>query len=286
LLGLGLPAYTLTGSTALAAELGLQLTITNNPGLLGVAPSSTLTITAPGNVAMDNLDVNELLSTVHFQQTLPLLNVDLLSSISITATDTTNRTATSSAGNLLNASLLSATGSPNLFEGTSGANTLTGTAGNDRLYGYGGIDTLNGVGGNDFLRGGAGADSLSGGIGNDTLVFDALDTLIDGGAGADTLFIDTGTGTVLNLGTATNIRGIDVIDLGVGDTGRQLTLTEAGVIRATDVNVLRIDGDTGDTVTLTGATFQGQTLINGEAYNQYQLGAATIFVDHAVFAGI
>jgi hypothetical protein len=43
LLGL-LPAYTLTGSAALANELGLQLSINNNAGVLGlVAPSSTVT---------------------------------------------------------------------------------------------------------------------------------------------------------------------------------------------------------------------------------------------------
>lgn len=287
LLGLGLPAYTLTGSAALAAELGLRVTIANDPGLLGViAPTSTLTITSTtANAPVDNLAVNELLATIHFQQNL-LLNLDVLNSVSISATDTTNRTSSAMTGTLLNTSLLNANGSPNLFEGGAGADTLTGTAGNDRLYGFAGIDTLNGAGGNDLLRGGAGADRLSGGIGNDTLVFDGLDTLIDGGAGTDTLFIETGTGNVLNLGTVTNIRSIDAIDLGTGDAGRQLTLTEAGVIRASDANTLRIDGDLGDSVTMTGATYQGQVLINGEAYNQYLLGTSTIFVDHAVFAGI
>lgn len=287
LVGVALPANTLTGSQALASELGLQLTVTNDPGLLGLlAPSSILTITGSGNAAIDNLAVNELLATVHFQQSVPLVGADVLSSLSITGTDTTGLTGSSATGNLLNASLLNANGSPNLFEGDGAGNTLTGTAGNDRLYGYAGSDTLDGGAGNDLLRGGAGADRLLGGIGNDTLIFDALDALIDGGAGTDTLFIDRGTGPVLDLGAVNNIRGIDVIDLGTGDPGRQLTLTEAGVLRATDANQIRIDGDTGDAVTLTGATFQGQTLINGEAYNQYLLGTATVYVDHAVFTGI
>jgi large repetitive protein len=287
LLGLGLSAYTLTGSQALAAELGLQIDVVNEPGtLLVLAPSSTLTITAVGGGAIDNLAVNELLATVHFEQNLPLLNIDVLNAISITATDTTDRTDTATTGNLLNASLLNADGSPNQFEGDAGANTLNGSAGNDRLYGYAGADTLNGRGGNDLLRGGAGADRLFGGAGNDTLVFDALDIVIEGGTGTDTLFIDAGTGNLLNLGTATNIRGIDVIDLGVNDAGRQITLTEAGIIRASDANTLRIDGDVGDSVTMTGATYQGQALINGEAYNQYLLGTSTIFVDQAVFAGV
>jgi hypothetical protein len=287
LLDVGVSAYTLTGSQALAEELGLEITITNNPGLLGlVAPSSTLTITAPGNGAMDNLAVNELLATVRFEQSLPLLDVNLLSTISITATDTTNRTSSSTAGNLLDLSLLDADGSPNLFEGDDTPNALTGTGGNDRLYGYGGADTLNGAGGNDLLRGGNGADTLTGGTGNDTLFYDALDTLINGGTGSDTLFIDAGTGAVLDLDAVTNIRGIDVIDLGTGDAGLRLTLTEAGITRATDANQLTIDGGTGDSVILTGATLQGQILINGEAYNEYMLGTATIFVDHAVFAGV
>lgn len=288
LLGLGLGAYTLIGSTALAAELGLQISVSNNAGILGlIAPSSTLTITAVGGGAMDNLAVNELLNTVHFQQNLPLLSLDVLSSTTITATDTTNRTSSGSTGTLLDLSLLNASGSANVIEGDGFDNTLTGTAGNDRLYGHAGIDLLSGGDGNDFLRGGAGADTLHGNAGNDTLVYDGADVLIDGGTGIDTLFIDTGTGPVLNLDAVTNIHNIEVIDLGTGDSGRQLTLTDAGVTRATDANhTLTVNGDTGDSVTMTGAVLQGQTLINGEAYNHYVLGANDIYVDHAVLAVI
>jgi hypothetical protein len=278
----GLGANTLTASAAIAAELGLAIAITNNPGgLLGLGASSTVTITAIGGGTIDNLAINELLNTVHFQQNL--IGVDLLDSTTISATDTTNLTSTASTGDLLNVSLLNSTGSPNLFEGTSGGDTLTGTTGNDRLYGHAGNDTLNGGNGDDFLRGGAGADTLNGGAGNDTLVYDAADTLIDGGAGRDTLFIDTGTGPVLNFDTATNIRNIEVVNLGQGDAGRQITLTEAGVLRATDTNhTLTINGDSNDSVTMTGAVFQGQNLINGEAYNHYTLGTTNIYVDHPV----
>ncbi|WP_313436650.1 Ig-like domain-containing protein [Novosphingobium sp.] len=284
LLALSLGAYTLTASTALAAELGLQISVSNTAGLLGIiAPTSTLTITAIGGGTIDNLAVNELLNTVHFQQNVSTLGVDLLNSISITATDTTDRTSTSSTGTLLDLSLLNASGSPNVIEGGTGNDTLNGTAGNDRLYGHAGTDVLNGGNGNDFLRGGAGADTLNGGAGNDTLVYDAADTLIDGGTGTDTLLIDSGTGQVLDLGTATNIRNIEVINLGIGDAGRRINLTEAGVIRATESShQLTINGDANDSVTMTGAVFQGQTLINGEAYNHYSLGTTNIFVDHPV----
>ncbi len=284
LLALSLGAYTLTASTALAAELGLQIAVNNTAGLLGiVAPTSTLTITAIGGGAIDNLAVNELLNTVHFQQNVSTLGVDLLNSISISATDTTNLTSTSSTGTLLDLSLLNASGSANVFEGGTGNDTLTGSAGNDRLYGHAGNDVLNGGNGNDFLRGGAGADTLNGGAGNDTLVYDSADTLIDGGTGTDTLLIDSGTGQVLDLGTATNIRNIEVINLGIGDAGRRINLTEAGVIRATESShQLTINGDANDSVTMTGAVFQGQTLIGGEAYNHYSLGTTDIFVDHPV----
>jgi hypothetical protein len=281
---LSLGAYTLTASTALAAELGLHIQVTNSSGIFGIlGPSSTLTITALNGGAMDNLAVNELLNTVHFQQNLTLLGLDVLNSTSITATDMTGLQASASTGSLLDVSLLNASGSSNIFEGTSGANTLTGGAGSDRLYGYGGNDTLNGNAGNDLLRGGTGADSLSGGAGNDTLVYDATDSLIDGGVGIDTLLIDSGTGAVLNLDAVTNILNIERIDLGLGDGGRQITLTEAGVLRATEASrQLTVTGDASDRVTMTGAVLQGQTVINGEAYNHYTLGSTSIYVDHPV----
>jgi hypothetical protein len=284
LLALSLGAYTLTASSALAAELGLQISISNTAGLLGIiAPTSTLTITAIGGGTIDNLAINELLNTVHFQQNVSLLGVDLLNSVSITATDSTNLSSTASTGTLLDLSLLNASGSPNVIEGDGLANVLNGTAGNDRLYGHAGNDTLNGGDGNDFLRGGAGADTLNGGAGNDTLVYDSADILIDGGTGTDTLLIDSGTGLVLDLGTATNIRNIEIIDLGMGDSGRQINLTEAGVIRATEsAHQLTINGDAKDTVNMVGAVFQGQSLINGEAYNHYSLGSTDIYVDHPV----
>ncbi|TCU57295.1 Ig-like protein group 3 [Novosphingobium sp. PhB57] len=283
-LSLALGAYTLTASSALAAELGLQVQISNSSGILGIlGPSSTLTITSLSGGAMDNMAVNELLNTVHFTQNLTLLGLDVLSATTISATDMAGLNASASTGTLLDVSLLNAGGSSTLFEGTSGANTLNGSAGNDRLYGYGGNDTLNGNDGNDLLRGGAGADSLNGGAGDDTLVYDAADTLIDGGAGTDTLLIASGTGAVLNLDAVSNIRNVERIDLGTGDAGRQITLTEAGVLRATDSHhQLTVTGDGSDRVTMSGAVFQGQTLINGEAYNHYTLGVTDIYVDHPV----
>ena len=284
LLSVNLGAYTLTASAALAAELGLQIQISNNSGILGIlAPSSTLTITAIGGGAIDNLAINELLATVHFQQDLTLLGLNVLSATTITATDTTNFTSSSAVGSLLDLSLLNSAAPSNIFEGDANANVLNGTSGNDRLYGYAGNDTLNGGDGNDLLRGGAGADILNGGNGDDTLIYDPNDISIDGGPGADTLVIASGTGPVLNLNNVTNIHNIERIDLGTGDAGRQITLTEAGVLRATDSNhTLTILGDGNDSVTMTGAVLTGQTQINGEAYNHFTLGTTDIYVEHAV----
>jgi hypothetical protein len=283
---LALGAYTLTASAVLAAELGLQFSVVNTNPFLGI-PTSTLTITAINGGAIDNIAINELLNTIHFDQNLtllgPLATLQVLSGTSITATDMTGLTATGTTGSLLDLSLLNASGSPNVQEGNGSDNILNGGTGNDRLYGHGGNDVLNGNDGNDFLRGGPGADTLNGGAGDDTLVYDAADVLIDGGTGTDTLLIDQGTGQVLNLDAVNNIRNIERIDLGLSDAGRQITLTEAGILRATDANhQLTIVGDGNDRVVMTGAIFQGQNMIGGEAYNHYTLGTTNIYVDHPV----
>ncbi|BAI95536.1 hypothetical protein Sj15T_33330 [Sphingobium sp. TA15] len=284
LLSANLGAFTLTASTALAAELGLQVSIANNPGLLGIlAPSSVLTVTALDGGPISNQAINELLNTVHFNQDLTLLGLNVLDTTTITATDMNGLTASSATGTLANLSLLNASGSSAVLEGNASANTINGTAANERLYGHGGADTLNGNGGNDLLRGGAGADTLNGGTGNDVLVHDAADASIDGGTGVDTLLIDSGTGMVLNLDAVNNIRNIERIDLGVGDAGRQITLTEAGIIRATEAShQLIVTGDLNDSVTMTGATLQGQTLINGQAFDHYALGTTNIYVEDPV----
>ncbi|MCB4859737.1 hypothetical protein K7W03_09015 [Sphingobium sp. PNB] len=230
--------------------------------------------------------INELLRAVHFNSPLGL-NVNLLSGISITATDTAGASRTDNAASLLDANLLNTllggSSDPTILEGTAGVNILTGTAANEHLYGYGGADILQGGGGNDILRGGAGADTLDGGTGNDILLFDAADTLIDGGAGADALLVRGDSSVSLNLDAATNIRNMERIDLGVGDTGHSLTLTEAGIIQATDANrQLIITGENNDSVTMTGAVHVGQALVDNHAYEQYSLGTTTVLIEDPV----
>ncbi|MGV3478544.1 MAG: Ig-like domain-containing protein, partial [Sphingobium sp.] len=284
LINLNLGAYELTASELLATELGLKVVVKNDPGLLGIiGPLSELTITAIDGGTIDNRAINELLATVHFEQDLTLLGLQVLNETKITASDGTLSDSDFS-GTLLDLSLLNSNGNSNIKLGTTGGETLTGGDANERLYGFAGNDTLLGGKGNDLLRGGDGADSLNGGEGNDVLVYDALDVKIDGGTGFDTLLIDKGTGTVLALnGGATNIANIERIDLGVGDPGRGITLTEAGVIQVTDSDrELYVTGDMGDSVTMTGAIYEGQILVNNHAYNQYGLGTTTIFVEASV----
>jgi hypothetical protein len=280
LLSLDLAAYNLTASSALAAELGLTLAIDNDPGLLGIlAPHSTLTITADGGGAISNLAINELLATVHFEDDVTLVGLDLLGSMSITATDGDGTSANDSLTSLANLTLLNVDGNPSVFEGTAGADTLTGSAGNDRLYGYAGDDTLDGGAGNDLLRGGAGSDTLNGGAGDDLLVYDSADALIDGGDGVDTLLIE-GTAT---FDTGTNVTNVERIDLGAGDGAHSVSLTAAGLAAMTDAeNTLTIVGDELDSVTLTGATYEGQVLVDDHAFDQYALGSGTVLVDSAI----
>ncbi|WP_049124916.1 Ig-like domain-containing protein, partial [Burkholderia cenocepacia] len=181
---LGLGALQFNANQALANELGLHFDVVNNPGILGIiGPSSDLTITATDGGPIDNLRLNEFLGSITLNG--GLISISALDSVTISATDKTGLSASATAGQLLNASLLGSTQSASIIEGTSGSDTVTGTSGNDRLYGYGGDDVLNGGDGNDLLRGGAGNDTLNGGNGNDILIGGAGNDTLTGGAGTD-----------------------------------------------------------------------------------------------------
>jgi hypothetical protein len=297
---LALAALQLVASNALAAELGLQVNIVNNPGFLGIlAPTSTLTITAIDGGVIDNQSINELLATVHYGQDVSVLAATVLSGSVITATDSDGLSSTSGLGVLADADILNSQGDTRIQEGTAGNDTLTGTLAADRLYGHAGNDTLSGGGGNDLLRGGsgddtlngdagndlliggAGHDTLNGGIGNDTMVVSDINfTSVDGGVGFDTLALD---GISINfdnpgLGTVSNI---EKIDMGTGDAGTTLTLTDAAVDSLTDAdNQLYISGDVFDTLNISGAVATGvQTTVGDTTYSQYTLGVNDLQVD-------
>ncbi len=301
---LNVSTYQLTASSALAAELGLTISIVNSPGLLGLlAASSTITITATDGGPIDNMKLNELLTTIHSDNTI--LDVGLLDTLSITATDMNGLSDTDSSSDLLNIGLLAEQGTNSgIQEGTSGNDGLNGTASSDRLYGYAGNDTLSGAAGNDLLRGGDGDDRLNGGdgndiliggngidmlygdAGNDILVYDAMDSIIDGGAGVDMLLIQGSNVTLDLAGVAgTQIVGIEKIDI-TGDGDNALVINYNDLLALSDSSdTLYITGNGGDTVTLSNETFIGSATVNGVIYNAYDMGgtsAADIWIQQDI----
>ena len=253
----------LTASTVLAKELGLQFTIQNDDGVLGlIAPSSKLVITATDGGEIDNLAVNELLTSIYLTATDGtllngnLLNLDVINSISITATDTQGASSSSSVSDLIGLNLLNAgtfnSAHNSIILGTdSDDNAINGTAAADRIYGLNGNDTIHagdgddlvrgglgndfiyGENGNDLLMGGAGDDQLFGGNGNDTLLGEAGNDIITGGAGSDTVIFK-----VLSSSDVTGGNGTDTwTDFHVGD---MTTDTEADKI---DISALLIGFD-------------------------------------------
>jgi Ca2+-binding RTX toxin-like protein len=180
----------------------------------------------------------------------------------------------------------------------SASNAHVGTAGNDTISGNTAAELFIGGLGNDTLNGGGGGDSFQGGAGNDLVtVTDRSFHLVDGGGGTDRLLfnfagaIDFGN---LDANAATSdkgkIAGIEVLDVTNGQANT-LTLHAADVLDLNvdnrDVggvasldNVLKIDGNIGDTLKL--FTADGWGAANGSilaGYNVYTEGAVRIAVD-------
>ena len=225
---IGLGVFTLMASQALATELGLKITVSNDPGLLGlVDPSSQLTITALDGGVIDNQAVNELLGTVTFQQNgaLGVVSADVLNATTITATDSLGLQSSKTIGSLVDLNLLnSSPAARGIVEGTDSANTHTGTSGEDRLYGHAGNDTLQGAAGNDLLAGGSGNDSLYGDEGNDLLIGGTGNDQLFGGAGEDVFMWregDAGTAGSPNADVVNDFNPdsdhLDLSDLLVGE---------------------------------------------------------------------
>ncbi len=201
---LGLGTYTLSASTALAAELGLEVNVVNDPGVLGlISPSSTMMITAVGGGDIDNLDINELLASVQFNSggsviSPALLTLNVLSATTVTAEDSEGQTTSATVSSLVDVSALDTLlGDNSIQEGTSGNDTLTGTADSHSLYGFDGNDTLSGSDGQDLIRGGGGDDQLNGGAETDLLIGGEGNDTLQGDAGADIFRWESGDeGTV------------------------------------------------------------------------------------------
>jgi len=315
LVSLNLAGAELTVSNALAAELGLSVSVVNTAGILGVVgPTSTLTITSADGRVIDNFAVNQLLATMQLESGVNLLallppaslDVSLLGTFRVTATDSDGAVDTDLISTLANADvlqgLLGAGGSPDIVEGTAANDNLTATpAGSifERLYGHAGDDTLDGGSGNDLLVGGAGNDVLTGGTGNDILIDGNGADIFNGGAGNDILLLsglnflsingnaDFDTlvldGIDLTLSGGGSITNIERIDLGFDDDSNVLDISEAGILAATGGGALQVTGDTNDIVNLNGAwTVGASQTIGGTIYDQYMLNGATVLIEQGV----
>ena len=183
--------------------------------------------------------------------------------------------------------------------GQEGKDTLNGGEGNDSLFGGNladvlnggtGIDALAGGQGNDVLDGGDDADSdiLSGGAGEDTLIWRSADDVY--GGGADLFNAKTGkAGDVLDASGATSIDFTTIDDGKIedvetirmnGGAGTAITINasdvvtdfEAGALNPDGAGpggnyglgpILRVDGDAGDSLNLTGGDWSVATGSSG-----------------------
>ena len=130
--------------------------------------------------------------------------------------------------------------------------SITGDIDNAKLEinGTSADDILNGTDADETINGGVGADIVDAGAGHDDIVFDATDT-VDGGEGFDTLVFGTEDSNIDFSALADNsINNIEAINLGDG-VQNITSLTTADVLDMTDTdNLLRIDGDSSDSVDL------------------------------------
>ena len=111
---------------------------------------------------------------------------------------------------------------------------------------------------------------LRGGSGNDTItVNDLTFAQVDGGLGTDTLHLN-GTGLSLDLTSADHgVDGVEIINL-TGTGNNTLTLSGAAISQHGGSNTLRVDGNAGDTATLSDYinwTNTGTTDIGAVTYN-------------------
>jgi Ca2+-binding RTX toxin-like protein len=151
-------------------------------------------------------------------------------------------------------------------------NILTGNSGNN---------ALNGFEGNDTLDGREGRDDLQGWGGDDVLIFDPLEQdWYSGGDGFDTLKV-LGSGSTLNLaanfsGSIPFYQGLEAVDLtGTGNSSLIITLGQVGEM-SWDTDILKIFGDTGDSVTSTGWGSEyvvGTIVDGGVTYDTYTSSA-------------
>ncbi|MGB8812385.1 MAG: CAP domain-containing protein [Paracoccaceae bacterium] len=188
-IGLTGGAATTTAAAGGYALLAMQSAQVSVDVGAGAALSRVILNLSAGNVKLDLVDGNTLLTSGHMTLVSGAPNAGLLGIANLSLT-----------GNA----------AANYLFGNAGSNRVLGAAGNDSINGFNGNDTLGGGIGNDVLNGMNGADSLLGGDGNDRISGGYQDDIVLGELGHDTLSGDVGNDFLSGLG------GFDTL---VGGTG-------------------------------------------------------------------
>jgi len=197
-------------SSELAAELGLEV----EPST-GIDDDLILNITSLDGSDITNIEINEFLAsvTLDIEPTgllsdlvnnvlnpfdLDTLLLNILSSTTISATDSLGATSSSdSDSSVVNLDLLADDYIAPVDEGTTGNDTVTATQSGSNVYGYAGDDTLTGGSDSNILRGGSGDDILDGAASSDILIGGSGDDSLAGGTGEDVIRWEAGDeGTV------------------------------------------------------------------------------------------
>ena len=143
--------------------------------------------------------------------------------------------------------------------GNTGNDTLIGGPADDLLNGDGGNDLLLGNAGNDTLLGGGAADTLNGGDGNDSLDGQGGPDLIESGTGDD---IFVWQGTFSGSDTVTNASGADGVQVLLGATANNVTITQSAIPADGTMGLIQI---TDGTAKLTIDSSIGQVTVNSGA---------------------
>ena len=173
----------------------------------------------------------------------------------------------------------------------SGGNFLGAPSGNDTLVGGGGNDTL--------FAGQGDQDTLDGGTGDDMFIIDKLIyfedveapiDVIEGGSGTDALYFRGYYPEPIEYDfdfSMIDASNIEILDFSNNNYSYEnnITLTLADVLEVTDDNdELRIDGGSNVSVTSTDQGWvQGTDQnIDGETYNVFTSGGATLLIDEDI----
>jgi serralysin len=180
---------------------------------------------------------------------------------------------------------------------------ITGTINGELLNGSANAENIVAGQGNDTINGGGGADAINGGQGNDEIhVADNKLFRIDGGTGVDSLHLDyagaidfgnlDGSASTSDRNRIENIEVIDVdnahanaLTLHLADVlDLDATISDVGGIASLD-NVLRIDGNAGDTLQMFNVDGWGAadtSSLTGYAVYSYQAVKVAVDLDIAV----